>query len=630
MGRITAKDIDVSTLLVRNNFYIPSYQRGYAWKEETAGQLFDDLYNHLIKKSESDYFIGNIIVYNNRDGLRNELVVVDGQQRITTFMLLITALRVSSFSSGELETDEKIKLEEKLRELVISKVSSKEEENKIKLFSNRQEVVSEIINCDLKNTNLLKDEWAKNIDKKYKDTNYLKNLHMFIKKINKLIITFDDYLMFITLLERVMFVMIDIENNENVHEIFENINSKGMDLSLMDLVKNYLYILLETDSIEKLLGKEMSSGETRDIEQIKANLEDEISQLFEEEIESLNTNNVTFITNYLILLRGEHFTKNKEKEVYVKFKEHIFESIYNSKTNLKDILIQIRQQVNLIRYIENFDPVSSSELYNISLFMNKTNLTGVIFPFIYKMALKYNIFDGCELDLNGEFEDFIILMDKFFTRRYIVKSSDKNYNKYIPTLLTKIDELEDYDINTMEELLTDSDAQNPNGSLMKPKKEVLRYFKNRTNPYKTNNPKEIKQIMFRINFFITRNSNESVPLTDEEYKKFTVEHVMPQNPNDNSNWLRENNELFNSLSLEKRDEYEDEMEFYNEQVQNWGNLTITQDNSKLSNDDFEIKREIFESSTLKINKYIASCDKWGQSEIEKRKSALYEIIEEHF
>ena len=611
MGKMTAKDIDLVTLLTKNNFYIPSYQRGYSWKDKNVEQLFGDLINHLTTKPTSDYYMGNIIVFNERDGLKNKLVIVDGQQRITTFMLLITAMRVSIFSSDSTK-DEIRRIDDKLKELILSRESRDSVEKRIKLFfSKRETIISEILSLKLEDKDLKKNKWLLDINRKHKETNYLKNLEIFIKLINKNMKTNDDYLNFLDLMGRIVFVIIDVENDENVHEIFENINSKGIDLSLSDLIKNFLYILLEKYDYSQ---------------NTKLEMEEKISKIFEEDIEKLKTENSVIITNYLIFLKEQHFNKTKEKEVYGEIKEYILDRI-EIDLSLEKIIKQINEQLSLMKYIEDYSSFNSSNLFELSLFLNKTNLTGVIFPFVYEMALNYKCFNSeDEFEINGEFEDFIILMDKFFSRRYLYGSTNKNFNKYVPTLLKRLRLLNSFEIEEIENLITNDDNEEANGSLMPGINDVIDKFKKDISPYIGKNPKEIKHIMLRINHFISNETNEGIALEDESIKKYTCEHIMPQKPEKNSQWIslmKEYSEKHN------KDDWEFK-EFYDHWVQNWGNLTITGDNQHLSNKDFDDKQTIFDDSILKLNKYIREQKEWTPTQIEERKSRMLNIIKKYF
>ena len=77
-------------------FLIPDYQRPYAWEENECAILWNDIYSFAIpdnnyenfNKDTDEYFLGPIVVFKNSD---DKLEIIDGQQRITTIMLLLRA-----------------------------------------------------------------------------------------------------------------------------------------------------------------------------------------------------------------------------------------------------------------------------------------------------------------------------------------------------------------------------------------------------------------------------------------------------------------------------------------------------------------------------------------------------------
>jgi len=72
-----------------SKFIIPEYQRPYAWTDEHVQTLFEDLVEHTANDSESTYFLGTVVSYENDNG---EQEIIDGQQRITSLFLLLRAL----------------------------------------------------------------------------------------------------------------------------------------------------------------------------------------------------------------------------------------------------------------------------------------------------------------------------------------------------------------------------------------------------------------------------------------------------------------------------------------------------------------------------------------------------------
>ncbi len=72
-------------------FYIPVYQRPYAWSTEHVDELLDDLLDAMRRDSTSPYFLGSIVLVKNEGNSQSD--VVDGQQRLTTLSMLFCVLR---------------------------------------------------------------------------------------------------------------------------------------------------------------------------------------------------------------------------------------------------------------------------------------------------------------------------------------------------------------------------------------------------------------------------------------------------------------------------------------------------------------------------------------------------------
>ena len=75
-------------------YKIPVYQRNYAWEEGEITSLVKDVYDSYFKDSKSPYYIGTLVTYKRGD---NEYEVIDGQQRLTTIYIILTALGIKNF-----------------------------------------------------------------------------------------------------------------------------------------------------------------------------------------------------------------------------------------------------------------------------------------------------------------------------------------------------------------------------------------------------------------------------------------------------------------------------------------------------------------------------------------------------
>ena len=79
----------------RSDFLIPDYQRPYAWDDDQCQTLWDDIFTFAFPNNDysqfdtnDEYFLGSIVTFRNENG---KLEVIDGQQRLTTLMLLLRA-----------------------------------------------------------------------------------------------------------------------------------------------------------------------------------------------------------------------------------------------------------------------------------------------------------------------------------------------------------------------------------------------------------------------------------------------------------------------------------------------------------------------------------------------------------
>ena len=74
-------------------FVIPEYQRSYVWDTDNIQDLLDDLWYAYKNKPNDEYFLGSLVLKKTEEKEFNEYEVLDGQQRLTTFFLLMAVLR---------------------------------------------------------------------------------------------------------------------------------------------------------------------------------------------------------------------------------------------------------------------------------------------------------------------------------------------------------------------------------------------------------------------------------------------------------------------------------------------------------------------------------------------------------
>ena len=212
-------------------FRIPVYQRNYDWSESNCNRLLDDIYD--IMQSGDKHFLGTIVFMAAKSGgfALQEYIIIDGQQRLTTLMLILKALSVVAESVGD---DCYHVIEE---QYLHNKYC--DEEFKVKL--------KPIKSDNNQFTLLLEDK----IDEMDEDTHIYHNFMLCKERFERWAergINPSQVLDALTKLEIVEIVLTKGEDDPQV--IFESINSTGLELSNADLIRNYL--LMNADDQEKL------------------------------------------------------------------------------------------------------------------------------------------------------------------------------------------------------------------------------------------------------------------------------------------------------------------------------------------------------------------------------------------
>ena len=96
-------------------FRIPEYQRAYSWEISNCDKLWQDIESYIAQDAEDPYFFGTIIIDCSKEGYLN---LIDGQQRTTTFLLLLKAmhLRITEILRDMADTDEAAGLRRSLQQ----------------------------------------------------------------------------------------------------------------------------------------------------------------------------------------------------------------------------------------------------------------------------------------------------------------------------------------------------------------------------------------------------------------------------------------------------------------------------------------------------------------------------------
>lgn len=215
-------------------FVIPPFQRNYEWTFEQCDELFDDIIDSY--KTKQTHYLGNIVYYEgkNNGASFSEFILVDGQQRVTTILLLLCAIRDEMNKRNLPDENITLRYLENDNGGDEFRVRLKQTSYDAESFNNI--VIGQTITDPKKN-------------------NITKNYYHFIDLLNNIDIPLKDIYNTITKLE-VVDVNLQIENNlKAVQTIFEKINSTGKRLTPADLIRNCLLISNSIEEQEMLYKK---------------------------------------------------------------------------------------------------------------------------------------------------------------------------------------------------------------------------------------------------------------------------------------------------------------------------------------------------------------------------------------
>lgn len=215
-------------------FVIPIYQRVYSWEKEQCKQLWDDIIKTGGNDQMNGHFIGSIVFVH--DGTystnHNELLIIDGQQRLTTITLLFIALRDhlnDEVKRKEIEDHYLINSDKDGDKKFRLILSESDKDTLLSLIDKDKRKPSEPSSKIMENFKLF-EEWIR------KNTNQLETIFKG--------------------LEKLMIVYIALKKGKDDSQlIFESMNSKGMELTQTDLIRNYVVMETEVEKQESFYNK---------------------------------------------------------------------------------------------------------------------------------------------------------------------------------------------------------------------------------------------------------------------------------------------------------------------------------------------------------------------------------------
>lgn len=534
-------------------FVIPVYQRNYDWTNNECKELLNDIIA-VETADRGTHFIGSIVFIH--EGAYStsevkELIIIDGQQRLTTINILYVALyRFAKDNDMQQEAD-------MLHNMFLTNQYVQQESSKLKL---KQTDTNSLAFKAIMNS-------TENEFGHY--SNVIENFNFF-----KLAITKDSFNTILNGLKRLIFVEISLERGkDDPQRIFESLNSTGLDLSQSDLIRNY--ILMDLPSLEQ------------------QKVFDKVWQPIEENARDLRKQKSlvsSYIRDYLTLRNKKIPNKSK---VYLEFKKLYAvkdEAYHQELENIKSLSIHYKKFINP-------STVQDHNIRRELKYISRLEIN-VAFPFLLQ------VFEDAENGLitNEELLKVLKLIQTYAWRRFVVGLPTNALNKIFMTLYSEVDTEEYFDSIALALI-------KKRGSAKFPTDEDIKTSLRDKDLY--NIQAKNRNYMFELleNF----NNREYVDTSNEN---ITIEHIFPQNPNDD--WSKDNTS-------------DDYFQFKEKYVNTIANLTLSGNNGALSNKSFQEKKSMnkqgaeqgYNFSRLWLNDYLKTVDNWDISNYNERFDLIY-------
>jgi len=532
-------------------FVIPIYQRTYSWDIPQCNQLLNDILRISRDSSVQGHFIGSIVYFQESIHTVSDvpkLLVIDGQQRLTTISLLIMAI-------ADFIKDNNIEIDTNFTKLQNYYLINPEEDNELryKLLLTRRDKETYI--------NLLKG--IPQIDGL--SLRIMENYNFFKSKINS-----ENAVAIYSGVQRLFVVDVALEKEkDNPQLIFESMNSTGVDLSQADLIRNYV-----------LMGQEVGL-QTKLYEQYWYPME----QSYGNEYATLFN---SFMRDYLSVKTG---TIPRIDRVYDAFKSYALGGkAPGSITEIvKDIALYSGYYVNMVLHKE-LDKQLCTAFKRISQLR-----VDVSYPFL--LPLYHDYVNG--ILSKDDFYEAVCIVENYVFRRAICGIPTNSLNKTFATLYRSFDKTNYMNGLKAAFLLLDSYKRFPNDT------EFATFIQT----------KDVYNFRSR-NYLLSRLENfqrkEVVNTAD-----YTIEHIMPQNPNLSQEWQDMLGENWGDIQ--------------NKYLHTLGNLTLTGYNSELSDRSFSEKKIIeggFDDSPIRLNSFLRHVEEWNEENIQIRAHELAEKAKE--
>lgn len=377
---------------------VPFFQRSYVWKEDLWARLIEDM--EYVVKTNKPHFLGSIILKEGRKPKPGEnfadcRTVVDGQQRLTTFLLFMKVLCLKLGQSVLFDFQFRI---------MGQTIALRHGKNDIDAFETVMASTS-----------------ATKIDNPAPQSRIIEAYNYFVEHID------ETKLDIMTIIMNAQFVRIDLDADEDEQQIFNTINSLGVSLTTSELLKNYFF---SRDTVSEYESKWEAVFEKDDDTKAYWDTEIETGRMKRAMID------IFFDSFFQLFIQDKQYNiSNDDKIMYARVDslaqsyQHFIDHYCNGDKNV--VLSQMKDYACC--FMDTFRPdicgmsvpgTFGIDRLNIVIFGLKTS---TLIPYV--LYIEKNLYD------EDEQKTMYGILESYIMRRMVVHASTKNYNNLFTSLI---------------------------------------------------------------------------------------------------------------------------------------------------------------------------------------------------
>lgn len=471
---------------------IPVYQRNYDWKKSHCEQLFADL-ESLLNGKKPEHFLGTVVYQVQRVNSFTEQIIIDGQQRITSVILLAKAVHDLSDSA---ETRKRIYT-------AFVKNSEYDTEFKLKPSEFDSEVFRKLMN-------------GENFGDMEISRLYL-NYKFFRDKIANSNYELDKIRQAISKFQIVALKL----GNENPQEIFESLNSTGKDLTQTELIRNFLLMNLASDDQERLYKDYWLAMERvlRTSENFDTFMIHYIISKRKSSTDTQDGKKIQISKNFLYPTFKSYFDKNFDGETKTAKVENFLKDLYHSSKFYRRLIFDENTDFETL-------PALDKKFYEL-IFQLGASSSPIILM---------DLNDMCEKDIFGEetFMQMIDALNSFIVRARVCGLTGLD-NEKAGNILSRLEKEQNADTDSFWKAITTG-----RGGYSFPNDEQFRQALLSADFYKTLRLDKCKYILYKLE----KNFGNAQILPP--YENIFLDFITPSKLNRNwKNYLESKNDLDN-------------------------------------------------------------------------------------